>query len=379
MPPQRIIAIPSTVELFPTHFDSVLERIRSLDVRTYAKTRNYLNGDVSRLSPYLSRGVISTKCVMEHVLSQGHPFYQVEKFIQELAWREYFQNVWSAKPEGIHQDLLQPQPQVENRKIPRAVVDATTGISAIDQGIHQLCETGYLHNHMRMYIASLVCNIGRSHWALPARWFYYHLLDADWASNACSWQWTAGAFSKKKYYANQENINRYSATEQIGTFLDTTYEALPDLPVPDVLKPLTDPNLRTDLPRPRSLAVDSSLPTAVYHFYNLDPLWKKNETMNRVLLLEPSHFNRFPVAPKSIEFALKLAQNIDKVQLFVGEFAELQKELGGSSVYFREHPVASHYVGIEEPREWMFPTVREFYPSFFNYWKKCRKTLELSQ
>ena len=71
-----------------------------------------------------------------------------------------------------------------------------------------------------MYIASIVCNIAKSHWKLPSKWFYYYLLDGDLASNNLSWQWVCGANSSKKYYANQENINKFCFTKQKNTFLD---------------------------------------------------------------------------------------------------------------------------------------------------------------
>ena len=98
-------------------------------------------------------------------------------------------------------------------------MEAKTGIQAIDKSIESLFETGYMHNHSRLYLATLTCNIGKSYWLHPAKWMYYHLLDGDWASNACSWQWVAGANSSKKYFANQENINKYTASKQLNPFM----------------------------------------------------------------------------------------------------------------------------------------------------------------
>ena len=83
-----------------------------------------------------------------------------------------------------------------------------------------------MHNHLRMYVASIVCNVAQSHWINPARWMYYYLLDADWASNSLSWQWVAGSNSNKKYFANQDNINKYCLTTQKGTFLDLDYQKI---------------------------------------------------------------------------------------------------------------------------------------------------------
>jgi deoxyribodipyrimidine photo-lyase len=174
---------------FPTDINFILDRIEHIKPARYAKDRNYIDGSVSYLSPYISRGVISTKFVLGRLLERGYFAYEIEKFIQELAWRDYWQLIWLHKFDEINSDLKHPQSQVENYGISQAIISAQTGIEGVDIGISQLYETGYMHNHVRMYVASIACNIARSHWFVPAQWMYYHLLDADWASNALSWQW----------------------------------------------------------------------------------------------------------------------------------------------------------------------------------------------
>ena len=193
---------------FPTDYQEILNRIENVHPIKYAKTRNFINGQITYLSPYISRGVISVKQVKEIVLNKGFSKYESEKFIQELAWREYFQRVWQSKKELIWSDLKHTQEDVKHHHIPTAVVEAQTGIEAIDQQINNLFTTGYMHNHIRMYLASITCNMAKSHWQVPSKWMYYHLLDGDIASNNCSWQWVSGAFSSKKYYCNQENIQK---------------------------------------------------------------------------------------------------------------------------------------------------------------------------
>lgn len=360
--------------MFETSIERILERVEAVDPLEYARTRNFTGGAVTRLSPYISRGVISPKRILDAVRRKKHEPYRIEKFVQELAWREYFQNVWQAQ--NIDEDVRQPQPDVKNLQMPKTLLDAATGIEAIDDAINDLYEKGYIHNHLRMYVASIACNIGRSHWKIPAKWFYYHLLDADWASNALSWQWTAGAFSNKKYYANQENINKYCAGEQRGTFLDVEYAEFPDLPVPEVLRETENPVLQTILPKKAAIEIDAALPTFVYNFYNLDPFWKADAKANRVLLLEPTHFEKYPVSAKTLDFVLQLAENIAGIKIYTGEFDELKTEHNLSELHFKEHPTNSHYAGFEEPRDWMFPEIKGYFPSFFGYWKKCEKLLK---
>ncbi len=363
--------------MFVTKIDKILEKVGEIEPVEYGRTRNYLDGAVTRLSPYISRGVISTKTVLESVIERGFNPRQIEKFIQELAWRDYFQRVWMAKGEAVNEDLKRPPEDVENYEMPTAVRQAETGIEAIDDGINDLYETGYVHNHQRMYIASVVCNIAKSYWHLPAKWFYFHLLDADWASNALSWQWTAGSFSHKKYYANQANINKYCKTSQKQTFLDVEYEDFPVLEIPDVLRETEKPNLETELPESsEKIEIDNSKPTLIYNFYNLDPFWKKDLAANRILLLEPSHFQKYPVSPKTLDFILNLSKNIERIQIYTGEFDELKTDFGLDEIYFKEHPTATHYVGNEQDRDWLFPEVKGYFPSFFKYWKQGKKFMK---
>lgn len=368
--------------IFPTDYSLILDRINAINPEKYAKTRNFLNGHITYLSPYISRGVISVKQIMETVINNGFTISQSEKLIQELAWREYYQRVWQAKGNHIWDDLKQPQPDVQHKQLPLALTEASTGIQVIDDQITNLYSSGYLHNHIRMYLASIVCNIGKAHWKEPAKWMYYHLFDGDVASNNCSWQWVAGSFSAKKYYCNQENINKYTNVQQVGTYLDYSYEQLVDLKVPNQLISTSKLFLNTKLPATKLPIIDTNIPTLLYNSYNLDPKWRENENVNRVLILEPSHFNNYPVSENVLNFMLELAKNIKGIQVFCGETDEIasiyhQNEMDANKLILsKEHPAFQHYPGIKDERSWMFPSVTGYYPSFFNYWKKCQRTLQ---
>ncbi len=363
-----------SLTLFPTSYDLIVERINAINPIKYAKTRNFINGDVTYLSAYISRGVISVQQIKEAVLQKGYKPYEIEKFLQELAWREYYQRVWQVKKELIFADLKQPQPDFLHYQIPTAIVNASTGIQVIDDQINAFYSTGYLHNHIRMYLAAMVCNNAKSHWLTPARWMYYHLLDGDLASNSCSWQWVAGSFSSKKYYCNQENINKYTSTNQVQTFLDENYERIATMPVPNVLEDTTTLDLKTNLPQTEVPILDISKPTLLYNSYNLDPVWRATENVNRVLLLEPSHFNKYPVSEKVIDFIIGLSKNIDGIIVYVGEVDALIKQYEGltnsNAFISKEHPAFEYYPGIKDSRDWMFPNTEGYYPSFFGFWKK---------
>ena len=349
--------------------------MRSMEPARYGASRNYGNGAVTYLSPFISRGVISTRYVFEYILSLNLPWQKTEKLIQELAWRDYWQQVWIAKGNKIHTDLKHTQTPVSNHQIPKAIISACTGINAVDNAIRVLYETGYMHNHMRMYVASLCCNIAHSHWLEPSKWMYAHLLDGDLASNQLSWQWIAGTFSNKKYYANQENINEYFHSAQKNTFLDLAYDEFSKLETPSVLSKTIPFNLKTSLPTHNQPIFLKDKTTLIYNYYNLDPFWHKGEDVQRVLLLEPSIFKKHPVKQNCIDFALQLAKNINGIELFIGEFHDLLKELNPEKIVFKEHPLNQHYKGHEESRDWI-SNVTGYYPSFFAFWKKCKKELK---
>jgi deoxyribodipyrimidine photo-lyase len=365
--------------LFRTDYASIVDKINMIHPEQYAKSRNFLNGQVTYLSPYISRGVISVKQVRDSVLKNGFSSFQSEKLIQELAWREYFQRVWQVKKDLIWNDLKQAQSDVQHHKMPNAFLDASTGIQVIDEQIQHLYEVGYAHNHIRMYLAAIACNVGKAHWVQPAKWMYYYLLDGDIASNNCSWQWVAGAFSSQKYYCNQENINKYTNSSQLGTFMDTSYEEIVEMQVPSKLLATSNLQLTTKLPIPELPKIDVTKPTLIYNSYNLDPNWRNNENVNRVLLLEPSHFENYPVSDKVLNFIIALSKNIQDIQIVVGEMDTIQAlyhDKGieiSEAIISKEHPLFEHYPGIKDQREWLFPGVTGYYSSFSSFWKKCQR------
>lgn len=359
--------------MFTTNYSQILEKLDTIDPINYGATRNYLDGGVTYLSPYISRGVLSTKQVLMHLVNKGYELHTIEGLAKELAWRDYFQRVGQVKNLTIP---IKNVPIYKSRVgIPTNILNANVKITAIDKSLTELYSNGYLHNHSRMYVASLVCNIAQCEWLLPARWMYYHLLDGDWASNACSWQWVAGLNSNKKYFANQENISKYTKSAIQDSFLNTSYEDLMAMGVPDDLKEIDVVSFHTDLPNPNPIVIDPKLPSLIYNYYNMDPKWHENKMANRILLLEPEHFNQYPISAKCMQFLLGLCSNIPQIKIFVGSFNDLILKYGLTNVYYKEHPFNSHYIGTKEERPWLNDQITGYYPSFFSYWKHIVKYL----
>lgn len=357
------------------NYQQILDRLDQVDPIRYAKTRNYVDGAVTQLSPYISRGVIDTKQILEHLVKKGFTYWQFEKFIQQMAWREYFQRVWQLQGDRINTDLKHDQQARFQGGLPLALYQGSTQIKAIDQGIQRLYSEGNMHNHLRMYTAFIACNLAGFHWKDPAKWMYYHLLDGDWASNALSWQWVAGTFSSKKYIANQENINQYTKSTQRRTYLDCSYEALAELSPPQQLLDEQVFDLRTAFPAVDPLQIDENLPVLVYNYYNLSPTWRNEQQANRILLLEPQVFEQYPVSKNCIDFVLNLAKDINGIQVFVGSFDALKQAAGRSTFHYREHPLNKQYRGNEDSRTWLVPQHHPVQGSFFSFWKKAEQEI----
>jgi deoxyribodipyrimidine photo-lyase len=189
-----------------------LRKLAGIEPLAYANTRNFGDGKITRLSPYIHHGILSLNEVRNHALTLCSEPVQITKFIQELGWRDFWQRVLFKHPEWAWQDAGQYK----------------TGINAF---IHELTATGYIHNHARMYLASYVVHFRRIKWQVGARWFLTHLLDGNVASNNLSWQWVASTFSHKPYIFNLENIDKYFGN-QVDTSpltnqpLDASYETL---------------------------------------------------------------------------------------------------------------------------------------------------------
>jgi deoxyribodipyrimidine photo-lyase len=152
--------------------------------------------------------------VRDVALSKVQQASQAEKLIAELGWRDYWQRVRAARPEGVWHDFETPATRHRGQMIdylPDTVAHGETGLDCIDAFCRKLTHDGWLHNHERMWLASWLVHTRKVNWRVGAAWFLQHLLDADPASNNFSWQWVAGTFSSKPYIFNRENLERFTA------------------------------------------------------------------------------------------------------------------------------------------------------------------------
>lgn len=252
---------------FPATRTAALERLTQFlqhAGRAYAARRNYDPGPtgplgVSTLSPYLRCRLITEAEVVQSVLAR-HSAQAAEKFIQEVFWRTYWKGwlelrpgVWMHYQHDLRRQLDDVQTQAGLRARWEAACTGRTGIECFDAWARELAETGYLHNHTRMWFASIWIFTLELPWELGADFFLRHLLDGDPASNTLSWRWVAGVQTVgKTYLARADNIAKYTEgrfcpTGQLATVAMPRVAPPAPLPrpLPDCQTP--DPALRTGL------------------------------------------------------------------------------------------------------------------------------------
>ena len=195
-----------------------LERFIENNLNQYAKLRNFDYGskkrnNISCLSPYISHGIINEIEVMDKSLKK-FSFTKNEKFIQEVLWRIYWKGWLELRPtvwKDYLSDLEKIRKDYTNDQDYKNAINGGTNLKCFDEWVKELKENNYLHNHARMWFASIWIFTLKLPWQLGAEFFLQHLFDGDAASNTLGWRWVAGVQTKgKNYIAKEWNIKLFS-------------------------------------------------------------------------------------------------------------------------------------------------------------------------
>ena len=201
----------------PNIFDQAEKELNNFiqkDILSYSKNRNYDFGperrsNVSVLSKYISHRVINEYDVIGSALS-SYPLSKIEKYIQEVFWRIYWKG-WLEHRPMVWSDYLSYTYSDNNNTDYNNAIEGTTGIAFFDSWVAELKDKNYLHNHTRMWFASIWIFTLNLPWQLGANFFMRHLFDGDSASNTLSWRWVAGLQTVGKHYlATASNISKYT-------------------------------------------------------------------------------------------------------------------------------------------------------------------------
>ncbi len=198
-----------------------LDRLESFvenNLAEYSKLRNFDFGpdkrsNVSCLSPYITHGIVNEQEIIKKSLGK-FSFSKNEKFIQEVLWRTYWKgwlelrpNVWS----DYLTELIKIKENLKNNQNYKNAIEGKTKIDCFNQWVIELKENNYLHNHTRMWFASIWIFTLELPWQLGAEFFMQHLYDGDAASNTLGWRWVAGVQTQGKHYlASEWNIKKFT-------------------------------------------------------------------------------------------------------------------------------------------------------------------------
>ncbi len=350
----------------------------------YCKTRNYINGWVSKLSPYITHGVITIDEIVKLSLKR-YTINQAESWYKELLWREYFVQVHYHKGNNIFANIDPDKTMISKKDILPSEIQSKTFPSAwVNQTILQLEQTGYLHNHQRMWLASYLCHRQKLYWKKLADWSYYHFLDGELWSNHLSWQWVTSTFSHKPYFMNEENLQRYMPRSQ-DPYLRGSYE--------EVEKRIFDPKRWSDVWNSTDISwaysTDlSTIPLAQKTYDNYTILTprdlhpnKISDTKTTVCILDVNFLINHPRSQKRISFVQSYCDLYD-IPLVQWNISEILQQSTWCTLYETRNPVYRHaYITV-----WQSHTLylhkrcspiaaTQFTKKFFPFWEKTSKYL----
>lgn len=308
-----------------------LRRLQAIKPALYGKTRNYLNGAVTKLSPYLRHGCISLNEAI-HSTKAGSASNH-EKLLFEFAWRDYWRHVWYMTGERIHSEMEPPKVKLGKKPLPTSITSAQSGLPCIDSFVETLKTTGYLHNHARMWLSSYLIHWQKVHWREAAQWMHNLLLDGDEASNTLSWQWVASTFGSKPYFFNQENLSKYTDNQlckdcQARCPFKHSYESL-NLAL---FEPSTAPaSISPSQDVPQTTTINGTEHIVLFHDEMLSithPLYQHQA--RKVFIFDPYFYQDW--ALNRLQFVADCLSEMPEVEVWAGDRLAVLKLLNAGSI-----------------------------------------------
>ena len=315
-----------------------LRRLNTTNIEAYTRNRNFLNGSVSKLSPYLRHGCLSLHETADNV--QERYGAQSQKFVQELAWRDYWRRVWYELGDDIFSDLEDPKVALGEKPLPDFIRQGITGLPCMDGFIRDLTLQGYVHNHARMWFAAYVVHWLKVDWREAADWFESYLLDGDKASNHLSWQWVASVNSSKPYYFNKENLARFTGEKycvncKINCPFDASYEAINDKLFSNGVIGVAKTH-RVNMPAKDALSTHQAVAIYVHDemLSGAHPLLRR--PMAKFFVFDDFLHGKWPL--KRLQFMADCLNELQDVEIWAGDTREILKARGVGQIITQESP-----------------------------------------
>ncbi len=315
-----------------------LKRLNTMDMEAYNRNHNFLNGSVSKLSPYFRYGCLTLKEASDSVRYR----FGVEsaKFVEELARRDYWRRVWHDLGNGIFNDIEDPKVFLGDKLMPDFIRQGITGLPCMDGFIRNLTHDGYVHNHARKWFAAYIVHWLKVDWREAADWFENHLLDGDKASNHLSWQWVASLFSSKPYYFNKENLARhtgekYCSTCTVNCPFDASHEALNEKLFANA-KPGQAKLHRVMMPERAPISVHRAIAIYVHDemLSSAHPLLRK--PMPKIFVFDDFLYGKWPL--KRLQFLADCLSELQEIEIWIGDTREVLNERGVGQIVTQATP-----------------------------------------
>ena len=208
----------------------------------YCETRNFPSIDgTSKLSPYLHYGQISPNQIFYELSKSGHENWKSSQFLAEIGWREFGYYLMFHFPNTINEPLrneFNKFPWIKNDLLFESWKKGITGYPLVDAGMRELWETGWMHNRVRMVVASFLVKHLLIDWRKGADWFWDTLVDADLASNTLGWQWSAGCGADSAPYFRIFNpTTQAEKFDSDGNYIRRWIPELKDFKTPNIFQP----------------------------------------------------------------------------------------------------------------------------------------------
>lgn len=305
-----------------------IKRLNSINIDTYKRNKEFINGAVSWLSPYFRYGCLTLKEAADNVRSRFGP--DSEKFLYALARRDYWRRTWYKEGNGIFNNIEATKVPISDKPMPDYVRQMITGLPCMDAFARDLIQDGYVHNHARKWFAAYVVHWLKVDWREAAAWFENYLLDGDKASNHLSWQWVASTFSSKPYFFNKDVLARHTgekhcATCKVSCPFDASLEMLETkLFSDDVYEPLIVQNVS----KPAAMTFSTQTASAVFvHDEMLSaahPLLKNS--MPKFFVFDDTIHGKWPL--KRLQFVADCLSELPNVEVWLGETQAVLEKRG---------------------------------------------------
>jgi len=317
---------------------NALKKLHNIDIAAYAKNRNFLNGAVTHLSPYLRHGCLTLNETFDFVKTS---FGQdAGKLLLQLAWRDYWRQVWYTEGDAIFSEMEPPKVAISHAPLGDAVMQGKTGLPCMDGFISDLLKQGYVHNHGRMWLASYIVHHLKMDWRAAADWLEAHLLDGDVASNHLSWQWVTSTFSSKPYFFNKENLSRYTgekycASCKVECPFDASYEVLNDRLFNKTLVPIAKQYSAAVLPKmPPSIHSASAVFVHDAMLSPANPILK--QPFPKFFVFDPQIHGAFSL--NRLQFMADCLNEMPSVEVWVGDTYEILMQRGVGRITTQNTP-----------------------------------------